>query len=260
MWVLRVQHAACACAWRVDAVHRGSSCAYRSWRGHRAAMLSPGPCHHGPRVSSPCPRCPVPAELLTWGWRWWGSVWVTPAPCPPWVGGGRPAAHFKGSGQIPPWGQPKLTRALLCHGDGGRLLWQRGEVRGPLSCPTLALSSSIAGSPAWTHPALDPSCPQRDPPPAGLARTRHPSLGMAVSSAEHCWGPTHCRSGLGISLGQVCFWWLRIPGIRVRAPSLQSWLCSFRLVPGSPHGSGQDPRKRGSCRGAGCLPAWKIAP
>lgn len=59
-----------------------------------------------------CPQGPVPTELVTWGKRL-GDPSPLLALLPlqrRWAG--------------PPWGQPKLTRTSLCHGDGGRLLWQ----------------------------------------------------------------------------------------------------------------------------------------
>lgn len=101
--------------------------------------LAPG----GSDVPVSCPWGPVPAELLTRGRRG-GSVCAPAAPCPQ----AAPLPTSKAVGSHPS-GPAQIDKASLCHGDAGRLLWQRGEVRGgPLSCPARALSCSPPGFPA----------------------------------------------------------------------------------------------------------------
>lgn len=178
---------------------------------------------------------------------------MTPAPCLHWEGGG-PAAHFKGGGQIPPWGQPKLTRAWLCHGDGGRLLWQRGEVWGPFVLPCLR-PFIFPSRLRWPLPAQPgPVLPAADPLPAGFTHSHHPSPSpilapQSTAGAQLATGVV-CAS---LSAGGVRFWLLHIPGVGARAPRLRS-VSNFRLVSGSPlspRGAGQDSHARGSYRGAG---------
>lgn len=142
-------HALCACKARRAGCHAQGACGCAGCcvpcvRVPPLRCLAPG----GPAVPVPCPWGPVPAELLTRGGEVSGPL-QPPARRPP-------RCPLQRRWAVTPRGQPKLTRPSLCHGDAGRLLWQRGEVWGPLSCPARALSCSPPGFPAYAWPNHHP--------------------------------------------------------------------------------------------------------